>query len=131
MDQSAHRSAGAVDAVVEAPVETIEQTLNVKAATAIVGIIRTLGKAGEDKLLFVRDAVVVGVLEIPNIGSGADEEAAIIPKQRRGPWEVFGENGALVEVAVAVGVDQEANAPQPFVAPLGVIAHFDNKQAAI
>src|SRR5437879_1343543 len=105
-----------MDAVVEGPVEAVEQSLNIEAATA--GIIRTLGKAGEDELLLVRDAVIVGVLEIPNVRSGADEEAAVVAEKGGGPRKVFCEDRAFIEVAVAIGIHQEANAPQPFVAAL-------------
>src|SRR5437763_1380010 len=101
-----------MNAVVEGPVEAVEQSLNIEAATAITGIIRTLGKACEDELLFVSDAVAVRVSEIPNVGGGADEQSSVIPKQGRGPWKIFCENGAFIEVAVAIGIDQEANSAE-------------------
>src|SRR5437588_7193100 len=120
-----------MDAVVEGPVEAVEQSLNIEASTAVTGIILSLGKACKDELLFVGDAVIVCVFEIPNVGSGADEEAAIVVEEGGGPRQVFCKNGALIEVAVAIGIHQEANAPQPFVAALRVVAHLHDKQAAI
>src|SRR5439155_12497846 len=103
-------------------VEAVEQTLNVKAASAIAGIIGTLGKAGEDEFLFVRDAVAVNIFEIPNVRSGAHEQAAVVPKQGGRPRQILCKDRALIEVAVSIGIDEQANSPQPFVAPLGVVA---------
>ena len=131
MDQAAHRSARAVDTVIESPIETVEQTLNVETAAAVTGIVRPLGKACEQELLFVRDAVVIGISEIPDIGRGSHKEPAIVIKQRRRPGKVFCKDCALIEVTVTVRIDEQANAAEAFVAALGIVAHFDDKQPAI
>src|SRR3954467_5578933 len=120
-----------MDAVIEGPIEAVEQTLNVEPSTAIAGIIRALSEACEDELLFVGDAVAVGVFEIPDVGRTSDEEAAIVVKEGGGPRKVFCEDGALIEVAVAIAIDQETNAAETFVAALRIIAHLDDKEPAI
>src|SRR3954468_19399077 len=76
MHPSAHRSARAVDPVVERPIETIEQPLDIEPLLLFSsGILR---ESSEDQFLYVSDAVVVGIFEIPDVRGRADEYTAIV-----------------------------------------------------
>src|SRR6185503_18278149 len=66
VERTAVGAAGDVEAVVEAPDGIVEDGLDVE-----------LLEAGIDFLADVGDAVAISVLEIPEVGRGGDEDAAL------------------------------------------------------
>ncbi len=88
-------------------------------------------EAGVDHLLHVGLAVAVGVLEIKNVGRGADEDSAVVTGHGRGPGQLLGEDGGLVECAVAVNVFQQPHLPEPLFVLLRVVAHLDDVQPPV
>ena len=120
LDRSAHRPGGTVNAVVESPVEAVDQPLHVRAA-----------EPGEHGFADIGLAVAIGILEIVNIGSRADEDAAVVAAKRRGPGELFGEQAGAVVLAVGVGVFEPADRAEMLGPLFGVIDHFGDVQPAV
>ena len=58
----------------------------------------------EPDFALVGDAVAVGVGELPDARRGGDVERAVVPHGPFGEQHLVGEDGRLVEPAVAVGV---------------------------
>ena len=123
-DRAAIATRRAMDAMVQAPGETIEQLLNVEP-------LHPLAKPGEHPLALIRHAIAVCVLEINNVRRRAHEHAALPADDRRRPRQSLGEYRALVEAPVAVRVFEQPDAPQLFVATLRVVAHLDDEQPPI
>src|SRR6266581_3067892 len=89
----------AVNLVVEAPSQTAEHPLGIKGAGAV-------SPAGEDDLLLIGNAVVVGVLIVEQIRGRSHEDAAAIAKDGRRPAQALRKDGGLVEPAVSVRILQ-------------------------
>jgi hypothetical protein len=109
-----------VDAVIQAPADAVEQPLHVLPA-----------EAGEDGLAHVGLAVAVGVLEVEDVGGGPDEHAAVVAEDGRGPGELVGVDGALVEPPVAVGVFEQADGAEVLGGLFGVVDHLDDEHPAV
>ena len=97
-DLAAVARPGAVDPVVEAPLQVVHHRLDV-----------VLAEPGEDPALDVGPVVAVGVAEVPDVGRRGDEDAPLPDGDAGRPGELVGEDVALVERAVAVAVDQQAD----------------------
>jgi hypothetical protein len=52
----------------------------------------------------VRPAVTVGVLEVPQVRMPDNEHSTVVAADRQRPFKVVGEDRALLELAIAVGV---------------------------
>ena len=78
----------------------------VRSGVGAVQIVRTAGKraAFEPFDALVGDAVAIFVGEFPNAGRGGDVERAVEEQRAFREHHVVGEDGALVELAVAIGV---------------------------
>ena len=98
LDFAAVRATRDVDAMVEAPDGVVHDGLHVE-----------LFEAGEDLLPHIGHAVVIRVLQIPNVRRGGDKDAAFPAGGPGGPGEALGEDGGLVEGAVAIGVGEQAH----------------------
>ena len=116
----------AVDAIVEAPVQRVDERLHVEPR-------RAAAETGEDYLALVRLAVAIRILQPEDVGRRADEDAAAVADDRGGPRQVVGKDGGLVELAVAVRVFEQPDAPRVrrLVAPLGVVNHLDHEEPAV
>ena len=126
---SAAHAGRAVDAVIETPIERIEQGLHIQPVRLVRR--KVAGKSGKNRFADVRHAVAVGVLAEDNIGCRPDEHTATVTENRRRPRQAVQINRALVEAAVAVGVLKSADAPESFRASLGVVAHLDHVHPTI
>ncbi len=123
---------GAVDPVVGSPLEVVHHGLDV-----------VLAEPGEDPGVDVGLAVAVGVLEVPDVGRGRDEDAPLPGDDAGRPGELLGEDHPLVEDAVAVAVGQEADAahgriaevlgerPVVLLVDVRVVAHLDDEEPAV
>src|SRR5207244_9459980 len=105
-----------MDAIVESPIETIHQSLDIQALARI-------GKASEDDAPFVGEPIAICILEVNNVRGGSNEDATIVADDRCRPGKVLRKNGALLESAVSIGIFEQPHASKPLIAPLGVIAH--------
>jgi hypothetical protein len=76
-------------------------------------------------------AVAICIFEVKDVRGRTNEQPAVIPDERGGPGKVFGEDRRSIHTAIAVCIFQHANAAEPFVAALGVIAHFHDEKARI
>ena len=110
----------AVNTVVHAPFERVEQALHVAAS-----------EARKDVLLLVGFAIAVGVLEIEDVRRSADKHTAVVAGDRGGPRQPVGVDRALVELAVFVGVHQQPNLAEILVVVFRIAAHFDDKQSPV
>ena len=63
----------------------------------------------ENLLALVRDSVVIGVFKSPKVGRGDDVEGALVPEPAFRHGHLVREDGAPIENAIAIGVDQTAN----------------------
>ena len=86
---------------------------------------------GEDLLLFVGDAVAVGVFQPKDVGGIADKQAAAEDNQRRRPGEAVGIDRRPVIGPIGIIVVEEADPPQSLSLVLAVAAHLRDEQAAI
>ena len=114
-----------VQPIVESPTEAVEQALDVAGA-----------EAGKDEFLLVRilgidAAVAVGVFEIENVRRVGDEQPAVERKEGRRPEQAVDEDGALIELAVAVEVVEHADARVLAVAVLAIAAHLADEEPAV
>ena len=123
-DPASVRAGRSMDAIVEAPEKTVGQGLHVQAGHA-------RAEAGEDHLALIGPAIAVRVAEPEDVGRGRDEDAAARTDDGRGPREAFGVDGGFVEPSVAVGVLEQADASQLFVAAFGVVPHLDDEHPAV
>ena len=94
----------------------------------------------------VRDAVAVGVLEVPDVRGRGDEHAALPRLDAAGPEQAVRENRARIETPVAIGVAQQPDRATrlavrlgPLVLPrdlhrliavVGIIAHLGDVEIA-
>ncbi len=81
----------AVDALVESPMERVEHRLDIESGGIQGGAIGA--EPGEDPFLHIGAAVAVGVLQIPDVGSGTDEDTAVPAGDGGGPGQTDGEEG--------------------------------------
>ena len=90
-------------------------------------------KPGIEDFFRIGDAVAVGVLQIEDVGGGRGEDP-LFPGENAGDLQqAVGENGRLVDLAVAIGVFKETNAAARLLALCGVegvVQHFGNVDAA-
>ena len=131
-EQSAVGPAGSADLVVEGPEQVIGDGLDVE-----------FTEATEDAPACFGDAIVIGVLEPPEVGSGCDKDAVFPDYDTGGPGKIAGEDGAAVEDAVVIVIDEQADFPDGQIGcafdvwligrfiGVGVVVHFDDEQAAI
>ncbi len=91
--------AAAVQPIVETPAKRVD---------ASVGVV--VGESGEERFPRVGMAVAVGVGEIQHLGGVADEHAAAPGFHVGGEAQAVAESRRLVELAVAVAIDQAADA---------------------
>ena len=131
-EQSAVSPAGSADLVVEGPEQVIGDGLDVEFA-----------EAGEDGLAYFGDAIVIGVLEPPEVGCGGDEDTVFPDDDACGPGEIAGEDGTAIEGAIIVVIEEQSNFSDGQIGGafavgligglvgVGVVVHFDDEQAAI
>ena len=110
----------AVEPAVGTPGEAVEGFVGVLVAPAIE----------EDGGFGVREVVVVGVGVEEEVGSGADVNAAETDGESTGEVDFVGEDFAGVEGAVGVGVFEDEDAVEAFLAADGVGVAFDDPEAA-
>ena len=98
-----HLVAFATVAPVEASIRMQERAVDVCGVAGVV-------EAAHDHFTLVSDAVVVGVRQLPDAGRGADVETAVQPASSLWKRHLVGEDGALVEAAILVGVFEHEDA---------------------
>ena len=108
-----------MNAIVQSPVEAVEQLLDVQASDAFA-------KPSEDDIPNVRDAIAICIFAKQDVRCGSDKHAAPITNQRRWPGQVVGEHRAFVETPVAIRVFEQPDASQMFIPALRVIPHLDH-----
>ena len=123
-DDAAVSRRGPPDAVVGTPSQTIEKGLHVEP-------FHLAAESGEDGAFFVADSVAVGVLEVIEVRRSTDENPALVAEDRAGPLQLVFEDDALVELAVAVHVGEQAHLADLIVAAFRVADHFDDISAAL
>ena len=123
-DDAAVSRRGPPDAVVGTPSQTIEKGLHVEP-------FHLAAESGEDGAFFVADSVAVGVLEVIEVRRSTDENPALVADDRAGPLQLVFEDDALVELAVAVHVGEQAHLADLIVAAFRVADHFDDISAAL
>ncbi len=132
LDTAPIRPAGAINLMIESPLEVIDHGLNVE-----------FTEPREDFLPDIRDAIAIGILEVPDIGRCCYKNAPFPERQSCGPRDVLGEQLAGIKHAVAVGIAQHANLPQRQIARLvhkrlvgilvseGVVSHLEHPALAM
>ncbi len=118
----------AVDALVEAPMERIEHRLDIEFGGIQGGAVGA--EPGKDPFLHIGAAIAVGVLQVPDVGSGPDEDAAVPAGDGGGPGQTGGEEGGGIDATVEIVIGEFADRAEAFVAALGVIAHLDDPGGA-
>jgi len=119
------RAAGAMNPVVQTPIETIGQ---VEWGGRI-----SAWEFRKDNPAHIGIALAFGVLEIKQVGRSDDKQASIITSQGGRPGQVVGINSAGRERAIAFGIFEHADAAQvgaDFTA-VRVISHFGDKEASV
>ena len=119
-DLSAGRAASAMDPAVDIKRERIEQPLDIPRP-----------KPREDLLVFVGNAVAIGVFQPDDIGGIADKQSAAEDNQRRRPGEAVGIDRRPVIRSIGIVVVEEADPPQSLSLILAVATHLRDEQAAI
>ena len=120
----------AVDAIVQPPRQAVHERLAVEP-------IPLVAEAREDDLAEVGHAVAVSILQIDDVRLEPHVDAAVVRKHGRRIAEPVREDGALLEPSVAVGVLEQADAPDALVehqvaAGFGLIpAHLDDVETAV
>src|SRR5258706_9639811 len=64
------------------------------------------GKPGEDYEANVGAPIAIGIFEIKQVGRAGDEQAALPGHEAIGESQSFGEDSALVQAPIAIGVLQ-------------------------
>ena len=91
-------------------------------------------KPGVDLLAHIGPEIAVGVLQVPDVGRRGDEHASFPGCDARRPEQAVGEDVALIEAAVAVGVAQQPHSSQRRLAGpglVGIIAHLGDVEVAV
>ena len=109
-----------MDPAVDVEGERIEQPLDVARP-----------EPGKNLLVFVGDAVAVGVFEPHDVGGIADKQAAVEDDQRCRPGESIGIDRCPVIRPIGVVVVEEADPTQSLSLILAVATHLRDEQAAI
>src|SRR5437763_12024013 len=112
-----------MDSIVKAPGEAVEQLLDIQA-------IHLVAKSGEDHFADVCHTISVSVIQKQNVGRSSNKNTALPTNHRRRPWQIICEDGAFIEVTISIAVFEQTHPPEMLIPPLGVIPHFDDKQAA-
>src|SRR5262249_23248366 len=113
----------AVDAIVDTPLQPVDEGLHVVDDEPGVNLATNVGLA-----------VAVGVLEVPDVRGGGDVDAAVPAGDAGRPRQSLGKNVAGLVKAVAVAVFEQPHAPQRGVAGferVGVVAHFDDVKPTV
>ncbi len=118
----------AVDALVEAPMERIEHRLDIEFGGIQGGAVGA--EASEDPFLHIGAAIAIGVLQVPDVGSGPDEDTAVPAGDGGGPGQASGEEGGGIDASVEIVIGEFADGAEAFVAAFGVIAHLDDPGGA-
>jgi hypothetical protein len=105
-----HLAVGLLDGVAMPAVAPVEPAIGAEEGAMNVG-----GVAGEAKLCdefraFVGLAIAVGVFELPQARRRTGVQSALVPEDAHRQRHVVGEDGGLVEDAVAVGVFEKNDA---------------------
>ena len=108
-DRAAVGCGAAVDSVVHAPVEAVEQRLHVQ-------LVGGVAKPAEDNLADIGLVVAVRVLEIDNVGRSRDKDSAVVTDDARGPCQVLCVDGGFIEMPVAIGILQHADPAEVLIA---------------
>ena len=109
----------AVNAVVEAPIERVQERLDIEAGHATA-------KAGDHHLALVGTPVAGRVLQPQDVGRSAHEDPALGTGQCRWPRQVVGEDHRCLEAPVPIDVFQptDPSGVRVLLATLGVIDHL-------
>ncbi len=132
IDQShlpAIETGGAVDPVVQRPIQGIQQRLHVEFVRRERRVIT--GEPRKNHGPLIGHTVPVGVLAIEDVRGGADEYAAIPANHGGGPRQTFGKYRALVEAPVAISVFEPPDAAQLLGAALRIVAHLDDVEPTV
>lgn len=113
-----------VDALVEAPMERVEHRLDIEFGGIQGGAVGA--EPSKDPFLHIGTAIAIGVLQIPDVGSGPDEDAAVPAGDGGRPGQASGEEGGGIDASVEVVIHEFADGTKAFVAAFGVIAHLDD-----
>ncbi len=97
-EAAAIAAVGAMDAVVEAEAESVDEAVADSAA-----------EAGNDDLALVGGTIAVGVPEEQDVGCGGDEHAPAPGSDGGGVAQVGGEDGGAVDLAVAIPIFEQAD----------------------
>lgn len=89
-----------------APVET---PIGTEEAAVYIRRVADEAELADDLIADLGDAVVVAILELPDIGRAGDVQRALMPEGARGEGHLVGKDGGLVEAAVAVDVFEPAD----------------------
>ena len=104
-----HRPAGATNLVRKAAGAPVQAAVGAEAAAVhVVGHAR-VGEAGDQLFALVGHVVAVGIGQLPEAGGRRTIDRAVVPGDALRKHHLVGEDLALVEAAVAVGVFQQAN----------------------
>ena len=113
-----------VNLIVEPPGQTAEHPFGIERPGAI-------SPAGQDHPLFIRHAVIVGVLVKKQIRNRSHKNSAAVTMNRRRPAQAVCKDGRFVETTVSIRILQPFDLAMMLLVALREVTHLNDKEPPI